>query len=56
MRSLEASDDEYLKSAMEKWLASDDRDVAWLMKQNLKKARLTRMDAEWVAIQQASLA
>jgi len=56
VRSLEASDDEYLKSAMEKWLASDDRDVAWLMKQNLKKARLTRMDAEWVAIQQASLA
>ena len=37
------------KSAMEKWLASDDREVAWLMKQNLKKSRLARMDPGWVA-------
>jgi hypothetical protein len=37
------------KPVMEKWLESDDRDVAWLMKQNLKKTRLARMDPEWVA-------
>jgi hypothetical protein len=36
------------KAAIEKWLASDDRDIAWIMKENLKKNRLTRMDAAWV--------
>ncbi|HOU11979.1 MAG TPA: hypothetical protein PKZ84_02600 [Anaerolineae bacterium] len=36
------------KSLMEKWLASDDKDVRWIMNENLKKARLIRMDAEWV--------
>ncbi len=36
------------KAAMEKWFASDDRDVAWIMQENLKKNRLTRMDAAWV--------
>jgi len=34
---------------MEKWLESDDRDVQWIMRQNLRKKRLARMDAEWVA-------
>jgi HEAT repeat protein len=37
------------KPLMEKWLASDDRDVRWIMKENLKKNRLARMDAAWVA-------
>jgi 3-methyladenine DNA glycosylase AlkC len=37
------------KPLMEKWLASDDKDVRWIMKQNLKKNRLARMDATWVA-------
>ncbi len=36
------------KPLMEKWLASDDKDVKWIMKQNLDKARLARMDAAWV--------
>jgi hypothetical protein len=37
------------KPLMEKWLASDDKDVSWIMRQNLKKNRLARMDAGWVA-------
>ena len=36
------------KSMMEKWFTSDDGDVMWIMKQNLRKKRLERMDAEWV--------
>jgi hypothetical protein len=35
--------------AMEKWFGSEDRDVRWVMRQNLRKKRLMRMDAEWVA-------
>jgi hypothetical protein len=37
------------KERMERWFASDDRDVRWIMRQNLRKKRLARMDAEWVA-------
>lgn len=37
------------KALMERWLARPDRDVRWIMKENLKKARLVRMDAAWVA-------
>jgi hypothetical protein len=33
---------------MEKWLLVSDADIAWIMQQNLKKARLERMDATWV--------
>jgi hypothetical protein len=36
------------KALMEKWLKSPDKDVQWIMKENLKKARLARMDADWV--------
>jgi hypothetical protein len=36
------------KVLMEKWLDTADKDVQWIMKENLKKARLARMDAEWV--------
>ena len=36
------------KSAMEKWLVNPDADVAWIMRENLKKNRLQRMDAKWV--------
>jgi hypothetical protein len=43
------------KACMERWFASDDRDVRWIMKQNLKKARLARVDADWVAVWQARL-
>ena len=35
---------------MERWLRTGpgDRDVAWIMRQNLRKARLKRGDPEWV--------
>ena len=33
---------------MERWLACDDKDVIWIMKQNLRKKRLARVDAAWV--------
>jgi hypothetical protein len=36
------------KPAMEKWLVNPDPDVAWIMRENLKKNRLERMDAKWV--------
>ena len=36
------------KPAMEKWLVNPDADVAWIMRENLKKNRLERMDAAWV--------
>jgi len=36
------------KPRMERWFASDDPDVRWIMRENLKKARLARMDARWV--------
>ncbi len=36
------------KPAMEKWLVNPDPDVVWIMRENLKKNRLERMDAKWV--------
>jgi hypothetical protein len=36
------------KRLMEKWLVDADRDVRWIMKENLKKNRLARVDASWV--------
>lgn len=36
------------KAKMERWLINPDRDVHWIMKQNLKKKRLSRMDEHWV--------
>ncbi|MBN1427011.1 MAG: HEAT repeat domain-containing protein [Anaerolineae bacterium] len=36
------------KQLMEKWLASADKDVRWIMRENVKKNRLARMDAGWV--------
>jgi hypothetical protein len=35
-------------SLMEKWLVKSDKDIQWIMQENLKKKRLTRMDANWV--------
>jgi len=37
------------KQFMEKWLQVEDKDVRWIMKENLKKKRLEKMDPEWVA-------
>ena len=36
------------KRLMEKWLVDADRDVRWIMTENLKKNRLARVDASWV--------
>jgi hypothetical protein len=36
------------KPRMEAWFASTDPDVRWVMRENLKKARLERMDEGWV--------
>lgn len=36
------------KPLMEKWMSYEDRDIRWIMKQNLHKKRLERMDTAWV--------
>lgn len=36
------------KQLMEKWLQFDDKDVHWVMQENLKKNRLIRLDEAWV--------
>ena len=36
------------KHAMEKWFSSHDKDIRWVMRENLKKNRLLKMDAKWV--------
>lgn len=33
---------------MERWFAGHDPDVIWIMRENLKKNRLVRIDPEWV--------
>jgi hypothetical protein len=37
------------KPRLEKWLTTDDHDIVWMARENLKKDRLKRMDAAWVA-------
>jgi hypothetical protein len=44
------------KPLMEKWIASSDKDVRWIMKENLKKNRLVRVEPEWVERQLALIA
>jgi hypothetical protein len=36
------------KAFMEKWLGTVNKEIQWIMQENLKKARLARMDSEWV--------
>ncbi len=36
------------KRLMDKWLADTDKDIRWIMKENLEKKRLARVDAAWV--------
>ncbi len=36
------------KAFMEKWLGTTSKDILWIMQENLKKARLARMDPDWV--------
>jgi hypothetical protein len=42
------------KALMEKWLVDTDPDVQWVMRENLKKKRLARIDSEWVKKWQSS--
>ena len=44
------------KRSMQRWFASPDKDVRWVMRENLKKDRLLRMDRAWVEKWQAALA
>ena len=37
------------KETFANWFGTQDRDVMWVVKQNLRKRRLGRMDEEWVA-------
>jgi 3-methyladenine DNA glycosylase AlkC len=39
------------KKLIEKWIKTGDKDIIWVMKQNLKKNRLLKMDREWVSSQ-----
>jgi hypothetical protein len=39
------------KGRFENWVESDDKDIAWIMRNNLKKKRLVRMDPAWVEAQ-----
>jgi len=43
------------KPAMERWLGSDDADVRWVMRENLGKKRMERMDAGWVEARREAL-
>jgi hypothetical protein len=36
------------KPMMEHWFGSDDPDIRWIMKENLKKDRLARTDRQWM--------
>jgi hypothetical protein len=36
------------KPLMEKWLESEDKNILWIMQENLKKNRLVKMDSNWV--------
>ena len=37
----------------ERWVADADPDVGWVVRENLRKKRLARMDADWVAARTA---
>jgi hypothetical protein len=37
------------KPLMEKWITAPDPDIRWIMRENLRKNRLARMDPDWSA-------
>jgi hypothetical protein len=41
------------RATMEAWFQVKDKDIQWIMKENLKKDRLARLDAAWVKQWQA---
>jgi hypothetical protein len=44
------------RARLEHWVASPDPDIRWIVRENLKKARLARLDPEWTAAMNARLA
>jgi hypothetical protein len=44
------------KALMEKWLSCMDKDVLWIMKENLRKNRLAKLDDDWVTVWLGKLA
>jgi len=38
------------KADFEKWFDSSQQDIRWVIRENLKKKRLERMDADWVLV------
>jgi hypothetical protein len=36
------------RQMMERWFSCDDKDVQWILKENLKKKRLERVEPQWV--------
>ena len=50
-----AADPKAGRSRMERWIGSADDDVRWVMRNNLSKQRLQRMDHVWVEAQQKRL-
>ena len=51
-----AADPQSGRPLMEKWAESRDPDVQWVVRENLGKARLARVDRRWVAAMKARLA
>lgn len=43
------------RALMEKWAGSPDRDARWIIRENLKKNRLVKMDAAWVGEMQRQM-
>jgi len=43
------------KKPFEKWMGCRDKNVIWIMKENLQKNRLLKMDEAWVSNQMAKL-
>jgi hypothetical protein len=43
------------KKLLEKWVRNKDKNVIWIVKQNLKKKWLLKMDKEWVSSQQQKI-
>jgi hypothetical protein len=44
------------KNLMEKWIHTPDSNIKWIMRENLKKNRLSKMDKEWANKQTEELA
>lgn len=43
------------KPLMGKWFGTEDKDVIWIMRENLRKQRLSRIDPQWVEESKARL-